>query len=229
MSRKERTAGGSAREIAADRRRDRIFNSLHDCIITNGYARTSLADIARRAKMSPSHLLYYFPGKDAVLADYFAHMTERIIARLDSFRGELPERQIEMIAKLFFAGRGITKSEIGFMLECFGVAVHDRTLLLQKAELDRYCKGYLRELFEQAPCGPAHAADSAEIAYAMLVGLRTAAYFDERLGPERALDIFRNEMLKIANNTDVNARRGRTAASSGSTRRVRCRPNAQRV
>jgi hypothetical protein len=79
----------------------------------------------------------------------------------------------------------------------------------QKTDLDRYCKAYIRELFENSPCGPARAADSAEVAYALLVGLRTAAYFDERLGPQQALEIFRGEMLRIANPTRSVVRRTR--------------------
>jgi len=205
----------ASREAAAGRRRDSIFMALHDCIIDQGYAKTSLADVARTAGMSPSHLLYYFPGKDAILAQYFAHVTNRIINRLESFRTETPDRQIHMLATLFFSGRGISKTEVGFMLECFGVAVHDPELRRQKTELDRYCKAYLQELFEQSPCGPAKAAESAEVAYALLVGLRTAAYFDERLGPQRALEIFRGEMLSIANSKRSVTRRARAKTGNG--------------
>jgi len=32
----------------------------------------------------------------------------------------------------------------------------------------------------------------------MLVGLRTAAFFDERLGPQKAREIFRTEVAKLA-------------------------------
>jgi len=208
-----------SREAAADKRRESIFMALHDCIIEQGYPRTSLADVARSAGMSPSHLLYYFPGKDAILAQYFAHVTSRIRTRLESFRTESPERQIALMAAFFFVGRGITKSEIGFMLECFGVAVHDPELHRQKTELDRYVKAYMRELFEKSPCGPTKAADSAEVAYALLVGLRTAAYFDEHLGPQKALEIFRDEMTNIANSTrSPTARRSRPRTGNGAAR-----------
>ena len=201
--------------------------ALHDCIIEQGYAKTSLADVARTAGMSPSHLLYYFPGKDAILTQYFAHMTNRIINRLDSFRGEPPERQIQLMANLFFAGRGVTKAGVGFMLECFGVAVHDPDLRRRKAELDRFCKAYLRELFDHSPCGPARAANSAEIAYGLLVGLRTAAYFDERLGPQQALEIFRTEIVDMANNTRNGALRARTG--TGAARKHTARQAAARA
>lgn len=186
-------------------RRDRILKAFHDCIISNGYAKTTLRDVALEAGMTASHLLYYFPGKDAILEHYFDQVAKRIMTRLESFRDEKPERQIDLLSDLFFTGNGISRSEIGFMLECFGVAVHDQQLRSEKTELDRFCKAYLQELFEKSPCGPKNAVDSAEIAYAILIGLRTAAYFDQRLELTRALRLFHTEMLNLAKfNQEVN-------------------------
>lgn len=192
------TPGPATRETIGGKRRDVIFRALHECVVDKGYAATSLADIARRADMSPSHLLYYFPGKDAVLVQYFTAMKRRIFARLESIRHEPPARQVDLLARLFFSGSAISKSENGVMLECFGVAVHDKQLRQAKTRLDRHCKAHLREFLEKSPCGRDNAADAAEVAYALLVGLRTATYFDERLRPQKAYDTFRGELLKIA-------------------------------
>ncbi len=180
--------------VRGGKRRRAIFKALHDCVIEKGYSKTMLADVARAADMSPSHLLYYFRGRDAILQNYFSDVVQRIIARMETFRHEPAERKIELLAELFFGGTSVDKSEIGFMLECFGVAVHDKQLQHQKAVVDQFCKAYLQELFESSSGGKARARDSAEVAYAMLVGLRTASYFDERLSPRRARTVFRNEM-----------------------------------
>jgi len=180
------------------KRRKRILVAFHDCIIRKGYSKTTLRDVANAADMSASHLLYYFSGKNAILECYFENVAKRIMKRIDGFREESPESQIELLVDLFFAGKGITRSEIGFMLECFGVAVHDQQLHTDKTELDRFCKAYLRELFEQSPCGAEEAGDSAELAYAMLIGLRTAAFFDRKLGLPKARRLFHEEMLSLA-------------------------------
>lgn len=180
------------------KRRKRIYQALHDCIIDKGYSKTTLADIARTAEMTPSHLLYYFSGKDAILEDYFENIARRIVERMEGFRTETAERRIDLLADLFFAGKGITMSEIGFMLECFGVAVHDKQLHSEKAALDRFCKTYLEELFVESPCGASMARDSAEIAYAMLIGLRTAVYFDDRVDLPRARRLFRDSIQSLA-------------------------------
>jgi AcrR family transcriptional regulator len=192
-------SAATATPLRGDKRRKSILKALHDCVIERGYAQTTLADVARRSGMSPSHLLYYFDGTDAILAQYFSIVGRRIMDKLDGFRREPPERQINLLADLFFAGTGIHKSEIGFMLECFGAAVHDKRLRSEKTAIDRFCKEYLQQLFEQLPGGPANPSNSAEIAYAMLVGLRTDAYFDERLGPGHARGLFHAAMLDIAN------------------------------
>ena len=180
------------------KRRQLILTAFHDCIINKGYAKTTLRDVAKGAGMTASHLLYYFPGKDAILEQYFENVSYTIIERLESFGSETPQRQIDLIAELFFAGKGITRSEIGFMLECFGVAVHDQQLHDHKKKLDRFCKAYLQDLFRQSPCGPDRAEDSAEIGYSMLIGLRTAAFFDKRLKLSRALRLFRDGMSSLA-------------------------------
>ena len=181
------------------KRRNHIFQALHDCIIEKGYAKTTLADVARSAQMTPSHLLYYFSGKDAILEAFFENVAQRIIERMEGFRAETPERRIDLLADLFFAGKGITMSEIGFMLECFGAAVHDSQLHHDKTALDRFCKTYIEELFVSSPCGPDNARDLAEIAYAMLIGLRTAVYFDQRIGLPRARGLFRTAIFNLAN------------------------------
>lgn len=150
--------------------------------------------------MYPSHLLYYYKGgKDAILEHFFQNVALKILARIDSFRDEPAEKQIVLLAELFFASAGIERSEIGFMLECFGVAVNDRVLRREKSELDEKCKSYLTELFEKTPGGLIPGAkDSAEVAYAMLIGLRSAVYFDEKLSLREAHRLFLSSMLAIA-------------------------------
>ena len=194
-----------ATDARGDERRKRILAALHDCIIDKGYPKTTLADIAESAGMTPSHLLYYFRGKDAILEQYFQNVADSIVKRIDEFSTQSSERQIELLGGLFFAGKGINDSEIGFMLECFGVAVHDRKLRSEKAELDRQFKVYLKEFFETAsPEFADRAEDSAELAYALLMGLLTAAYFDERLGLPQAQRLFRSSMLSLADPSQRN-------------------------
>lgn len=180
------------------KRRKTILWALHDCMIKKGYAQTTLADIAAAADMYPSHLLYYYKGKEAILQQYFQNVALQIVNRLDDIRTEDTREQIDQLANLFFAGTGITKSEIGLMLECFGVAVNDKVLRQEKADLDAKCKSYLKDLLEKSTGNfLPNTSDAAEVAYATLIGLRTAVYFDQGFDLEDAHRVFHKTMLKM--------------------------------
>ncbi|MGI9229044.1 MAG: TetR/AcrR family transcriptional regulator [Gammaproteobacteria bacterium] len=175
------------------------MQSLRDCIMEKGYTKTTLADVANAAGMYPSHLLYYYRDKDDILEQYFQEVANRILERIDGFRDAEPEQQIDYLTDLFFSGKGVTKSEVGFMLECFGVAVNDKILRGEKSNMDKRIKEYLCTLFDKADL---HIFDSnkdaAEIAYSMLIGLRTAIYFDGQLKLSDARRLFHKAMLNIS-------------------------------
>ena len=183
----------------ADQRRSVILKALRDCVLRQGYAKTRLADIAEAAGMYPSHLLYYFEDKNAILVHYFQDVSQKIIAALENAKSKDPEYQIDLVADLFFGRQSITKSEVGFMLECFGVAVNDSTLSKKKSELDEYCKDYLTALFEKGPQASIFSPKaSAEVVYATLIGLRSAVYFDNSLSLNDAHQLFRETISYMA-------------------------------
>ncbi len=188
---KQNPVSTSRRDSRGDQRRRKIFKSLHDCIIAKGYVKTTLADVAEGAGMSASHLLYYFKGKEAILEQYFELVSVRFLERISDFGSEQPARQIELLADFWFRGETSTKLEIGFMLECFGAAVHDDVQKVTKAEFDLRCKGHLVSIFEAAPAlfidSPK---DAAEIAYSLMIGLRSAVYFDDDIDLEDAHRLF---------------------------------------
>lgn len=180
-------------------RRLTILNALGECVNAKGYAKTTLADVARAAGLSPSHILYYYRGKAAILKHYFHEVSEKFLARLEELRDKPPEQQIELLAQISFGGRGMTRANMGFMLECFGLAVNDAVLRREKATMDRRAKAFLTGLFEKTPHGRAgDARILAEIAYAELVGLRTAVYFDDDLSLPGVLNLFHTSMLELA-------------------------------
>ena len=182
----------------SNQRRRKIFQSLHDCIISKGYIRTTLADVAERADMSASHLLYYFKGKEDILEQYFENVSVRFLQRIGEFGTEMPDRQIELLGDFWFRGETGTKMEIGFMLECFGVAVHDNALKVTKAEFDLRCKEHLSKIFANAPALLApNPKDAAEVAYSLMIGLRSAIYFDDNIDLEDAYRLFINTLRRM--------------------------------
>ncbi len=195
VSGKELSRFGGTR---SERRRRKIFRSLHDCMIQQGFVRTALADIAEGADMSASHLLYYFNGKEDILEQYFERVSERFLERIEEISSYSPEEQIDLLADWWFKSETSTINEIGFMLECFGAAVHDEVLKITKAEFDSQCKAYLCKIFENAPeLALGNAVDSAEVAYSMMIGLRSAVYFDDSITLDHAHRLFANTFRKM--------------------------------
>ncbi len=179
-------------------RRRRIFRSLHDCILDKGYVKTTLADIAEGADMSASHLLYYFKGKEAILEQYFESVSVQFLQRIADFSDREPRDQVQLLADFWFKGEASTRKEIGFMLECFGAAVNDNVLRVTKAEFDVRCKDYLAKIFESSPrVFMDNPKDAAELSYSLMIGLRSAVYFDDDIDLVDAHRLFLSSMLSM--------------------------------
>ena len=72
-----------------DRRWD-IVAALYRCMADKGFAASTLNDIANEAKMSSSHLLYYYDGKEAILEAFF----KSVIDHVESQLANLPEDDV---------------------------------------------------------------------------------------------------------------------------------------
>lgn len=70
--------GGETENIRTAKRREAIVEALRVSMVKKGYAKTSLVDIAKTAELSPSHVLYYFRDKEAVLDE----LCDQILKRL---------------------------------------------------------------------------------------------------------------------------------------------------
>jgi AcrR family transcriptional regulator len=207
-----------AAALGLDERRAAIVEALDRCIRAKGYAHTSLNDLAAAAGMSPSHVLYYFSGKEAVLELFFRVAGEAILADVQAYRADAPAAQIDALARYFFGGRFAGEVEQGVVLELFGQAVHRPALRRIKAELDRRLKAHLVELFRHARRRDVTAEDAAERAYALLAGFVTTSYFDERLPLARARALVRDGMRDLAGLEPLKPARRARGAGRGSRR-----------
>ena len=173
-----------------------IFRSLRSKIIEKGYARTTLDDIARGADMSPSHLLYYFDGKEDVLEQYFQYVADRFLTRVKNLANSPSSNQLKEFMEIWF--KGVTKDEIGFMLECFGAAVKNKTLHSIKANFEKDCKAVLEKIFSASNnVTPIKAnIDVAQATYSLMIGLRSSVYFED-IELEEARRLFLSTVQKL--------------------------------
>jgi AcrR family transcriptional regulator len=185
-------AGLNARQAA-------IVEALDRCMQEKGYAHTSLNDLAAAAGMSPSHLLYYFSGKEEVLEVYFRAAEAAVLADVTAHAGGAPEDRIDHLAAFFFGGWMKNRVDLGTVLELFGQAVRRRPLRVVKSRFDRRMKLYLADLFSKTPRLICHSnKDAAESAFALLIGLIATTYFDERLHLARACSLYREGLRRLA-------------------------------
>jgi AcrR family transcriptional regulator len=180
-------------------RRGKIVTALYRCMAKKGYAATTLCDIAEEAGMTSSHLLYYYPGKEAILEAFFKAVTKRIEKEIAELKGCDPADQIEAIADLFLSANGMRKVDQGVMLDLYAQAVQNKAMRRVKVAHDRRIKDMFVELFAQlAPSLETTPEDAALMAYAVLFGLRANSFYDPQLSAAQANRLFKQALLRIA-------------------------------
>jgi AcrR family transcriptional regulator len=180
-------------------RRAKIVTALYRCMVKKGYAATTLCDIAEEAGMTSSHLLYYYPGKEAILEAFFKAVTKGIEREIAQLEDSDPAEKLEAIADLFLSPHGLRKSDQGVMLDLYAQAVQNKAMRRVKVAHDRRVKDMFVKLFSQLHSSPETVPeDAAQMAYAMLLGLRANSFYDPQLSTAQANRLFKQALLRIA-------------------------------
>jgi AcrR family transcriptional regulator len=180
-------------------RRTLIAKALYDCIAEKGYANTTLADVADRAGMSPSHVGYYFDNKAAILEYYAGWLYEKVGGRLPGLREGDPEALIDRIASFRFGEGQMSTRFLGVIQEFSGLAVHDARFHAIKSEHVADWQKYFERLFERvSPATGLTPREAGGLAHAVAVGLDTNTLFDPDLSREEARQLFRGALRMLA-------------------------------
>jgi AcrR family transcriptional regulator len=194
-------------------RRAQIARALYDCISKQGYANTTLRDIAARAGMTPSHVAYYFDDQAAILEYYVLGLCERIVGNFPDLGEPDPGRLIDAIASFCFGEGQLGSDFLGVVQEISGLAVHDRRLHEIKASHAEAWRRYLGEFFERVPpAGGMSAREAAWLVHALIVGLDTNSLFDRTLAREAAHALFRDTLRALTGTGSDVAPRSRRRA-----------------
>ena len=189
-------------------RRGAIRYALFERIRDKGYAATSLADVAAAAGISASHLLYYYPSKDAVLEDLFDVATKNMRADVAEFPWQSVDEAIDAIGDYFLGGRAFSSTEQATMLQFWGLSTHYVRLRQTKAEFDADMLDRLTDLFQRTkrPTGlPPR--DAAEAVFGLLTGLLSTSYFVKTLDLSRARTVFGHAARRLLGRKDRNVQR----------------------
>ena len=177
-----------------------IVAALRKAMMEKGYAETSLTDLAAGAGLSVSHLLYYFPSKEAVLVELCGNVVEGILERVTSHKDDPPEERIHILVDHLLMHGVVPRAELGFIFELIALALHKPEIRNILRDYNRRIMAYLVDLFEKVPRQPeVSAQDAAAIAAAVWMGLFTNAQHQELVGDARARVLFRRSLLGLAN------------------------------
>jgi AcrR family transcriptional regulator len=179
------TTGGD-RE-GADKRQQ-IVQALHRCIREKGYSRTSLTDIAVGAAMSPSHIRYYFSGKEGILEYYLEILCRDLIGEIRRIPSDDPAQWLRRFTGFYIGNARISQAGLAVIVEIFGIAMHDSRLRETKQKFDQELRDILTEFFQRAGCADGLTpAMAAELTRALDIGLKYNMAFAESLSAEREL------------------------------------------
>lgn len=205
-------------------RRIVILRALWRLMLKKGYASTSLTDVARKARLSLSHLAYYFPTKEAVLVELFAALSDALLSDLTSQRDEPPIQQCHRLAEYAFREPKLDLGESAIALEMIGIALHNPRFRRRYSGYARKVNGFLKDLFSKTPRAfNLSAEDAAVLATSMWIGLLTNSYFYKGFDRSRARLVFHQTLRMLAgfNGQLFSLRNGRRAVSGPSGRAVR--------
>jgi len=181
-------------------RQKTIIKSLRHCMIKQGFAETTLTGLAREANMTVSHLLYYYPSKEAVLIDLCDELLARLQESTASGYGGTPAERIRLLAENLFLVEKLSEGEMGIMGELLSLAAHRPAI---RERLTGYVDSsleYLKDLFAHTPRQPGQSAsDAAEVAAALGAGLFAQVNLDRNVDQAMARRLYYDTLVQLAN------------------------------
>jgi AcrR family transcriptional regulator len=167
-------------------KRLQIVQALHRCIRERGYSRTSLTDVAIRARMSPSHIRYYFSGKEGILEFYLEILCRDLIGEIRRIPLDDPAEWLKRFSGFYIGNARISQAGLAVIVEIFGIAMHDTRMRETKQKFDQELRDILTEFFGRAGCADGLTpAIAAELTRALDIGLKYNMAFAESLSAER--------------------------------------------
>jgi AcrR family transcriptional regulator len=180
-------------------RRGVIAQAMDACIREKGYAATSLTDIAIKARMSPSHIRYYFEGKEEILEFYLAAICDQIVRDIENIPRKKPQQWIGDFTRYFITNPDLTRATVMLMVEIFAVSAHDPNLMKIKSRYDAFIRKTFVDFFKRAGTAPGVTVeDAAYQLWALEGGMKFNSMFQSDFSKKKAGEIFRRELTRLA-------------------------------
>lgn len=150
-----------------EQRREEILDVARECFAEKGFNATTMAEVARRARMSVGNLYNYFHGKAAIIESLAEREVKKLadeVGRLGETRPSREER-IAHLRQIALDAMDIKRARV--TLEIFAEAVHNEQLRQIVARIDNK----MRELLAQMYRSYGHETDEARLAARIAVDM----------------------------------------------------------
>jgi AcrR family transcriptional regulator len=188
----------SPRPSTAHVRRPAILTAAAEVISERGVQNTRISDVAERAGTSAPGVLYWFPTKDALLAEALTFSDDRFY---DSLTQELEDfgSASERLARLVDLWPSDGHGETVLWMELWVRALRDPKLAETRERLDRRWRETLAEVIREGQASGEFGGDDADDLALLLGALMDGYAIQLALGdPVVTTDLVRRHCLQLA-------------------------------
>src|SRR5256886_17139066 len=123
-------SGSSPRDEGEEARRVQLVEVTIDSLAEVGYVGTTLAEIARRARVSPGLVAHYFDDKDGLLEAAFRTLARTLAARMRArlALARTPRGRVQAVIDTHLAPEGFDQRNGTAWLAFLGQVLHGRGL-----------------------------------------------------------------------------------------------------
>ena len=148
--------------------------------------------------MSPSHVFYYFQGKDAVLQELYRDLAESLVTGVAALQGLPPEEQFRTMADFAFSGEVFSHDERLVFTELIGQSMRNPSVREIRDGLTTAVVNYLTNVFASCSRAQGLSAENAGLAAAALgTGLVVFCCCCDLLPPVHARVLLHEGLRKI--------------------------------
>ena len=188
----------SPRPSTAHVRRPAILTAAAEVISERGVQNTRISDVAARAGTSAPGVLYWFPSKDALLAEALTFSDDRFY---DSLTGELQglDSATERLRRLVELWPAEGDGETVLWMELWVRALHDPELAKTRERLDKRWRDAIADVVREGQASGEFGGDDADDLALLLGAVMDGYAIQLALGdPAVSMDTVRRHCLQLA-------------------------------
>lgn len=139
-----------ARPRITDERRRQILEAAAAVIAERGVCDARISDIAARIGTSPALILYYFSGKDSLLAEALAYRDQQFFDSVASelAHGDSPQKRLQSLIEASCPPDEALEPDSAWLLwlDVWTRSRHDETLATTRARMDKLFRTAIEEI-----------------------------------------------------------------------------------